>query len=218
METHVICLTPGQAASHRGGAKSDEELAAMRRREFANACKLLKVTQAEVLDYPDAGLDRLDFFDVVGVLTQRIREIRPQVVATLGTEGAVTAHPDHSMVALFTTMAFHWAGRSNRYVKQLDAGLKPHRAQKLYYATADFTIPDRQPVSLAPVTAIIQIGDVLETKIRAFAMHVSQRPLLPLFSDMLRRRGQIERFHLANAATPRVISIESDLFEGVTDD
>jgi LmbE family N-acetylglucosaminyl deacetylase len=190
----------------------------MRRREFANACKLLKVTQAEVLDYPDAGLDRLDFFDVVGVLTQRIREIRPQVVATLGTEGAVTAHPDHSMVALFTTMAFHWAGRSNRYVKQLDAGLKPHRAQKLYYATADFTIPDRQPVSLAPVTAIIQIGDVLETKIRAFAMHVSQRPLLPLFSDMLRRRGQIERFHLANAATPRVISIESDLFEGVTDD
>jgi LmbE family N-acetylglucosaminyl deacetylase len=218
IKTHVICLTPGQAATHRGGAKSGEELATMRRREFANACKLLKVTQAEVLDYPDAGLDRLNLFEVVGVLIRRIREIRPQVVATLGTEGAVTAHPDHSMASIFTTMAFHWAAHSNRYVEQLDAGLKAHRAQKLYYATADFTIPDRQPVSLAPATAIIQIGDVLETKIQAFATHISQRPLLPLFSDMLRRRGQIERFHLANAATPRLITIESDLFEHVVDE
>jgi LmbE family N-acetylglucosaminyl deacetylase len=217
IETYVVCLTPGQAATHRGDAKSDQELAAMRRQEFANACRLLKVTHAEVLDYPDSGLDRVNFFDVVGVLVRRIREIRPQVIATLGTEGGVTAHPDHSMASMFATMAYHWAARSNRYIEQLEGGLKPHRAQKLYYATTDFTIPDRQPVSLAPATAIIQIGDVLETKIQAFATHISQRPLLPLFSDMLRRRGQIERFHLANAITPRVIKLESDLFADVID-
>jgi LmbE family N-acetylglucosaminyl deacetylase len=37
-ETCVICLTPGQAATYRGGAHSDQELAAMRRKEFAAAC------------------------------------------------------------------------------------------------------------------------------------------------------------------------------------
>ena len=35
IETHVLCLTPGQAASHRGNSASNDELAAMRRREFA---------------------------------------------------------------------------------------------------------------------------------------------------------------------------------------
>ena len=48
VETHVVCMTPGQAATHRGGAKSDNELARMRRREFAAACKLLKVNGFKV--------------------------------------------------------------------------------------------------------------------------------------------------------------------------
>ena len=50
VETHVICLTPGQAATHRGGAKSNDELAQMRRKEFAAACKLLQVSSGTVLD------------------------------------------------------------------------------------------------------------------------------------------------------------------------
>ena len=44
VETHVICLTPGQAATHRGGARSDEELAAMRRQEFQASCRMLKIS------------------------------------------------------------------------------------------------------------------------------------------------------------------------------
>ena len=36
-ETTVICLTEGQAASHRGGASSSTQLAELRRSEFAAA-------------------------------------------------------------------------------------------------------------------------------------------------------------------------------------
>jgi LmbE family N-acetylglucosaminyl deacetylase len=218
IETYIVCLTDGQAATHRGGAKSGAELGEMRRAEFAAACRLLKVKRGEVLNYPDGALDHANFFEVVGDLVKRIREIRPQVIVTLGTEGAVTAHPDHSMAAIFATMAFHWAGRTNRYIEQLEAGLKPHRAQKLYYATADFNLPDRQPVSLAPATAIIDVGDILETKIQAFAAHVSQRPLLPFFENAIRKRGHFEKFHLAAAITPRLITVEKDLFDGVIDE
>jgi len=218
VETHLICLTPGQAATHRAGAQSDLELAAMRREELKRACGLLHITHHECLDYPDAGLDRVDFNAVVGDLVRRIRQIRPHVVITIGPEGAITAHPDHSMTSLFTTAAFQWAARSNRYTDQLERGLQPHRAHKLYYATALFTLPDRQPVSLAPVTTMIEIGEeLLEKKIAAFKTHASQAPLFPIFENATRKRGTHEAFHLAAAITPRYAEREDDLFAGIED-
>jgi hypothetical protein len=95
--------------------------------------------------------------------------------------------------------------------------LTPHRAQKLYYTTADFLLPDRQPIAPAPATAIIEVGDIVETKIKTFAAHVSQAPLLPLFQTHIRQRGNFERFHLAAAITPRLMTIETDLFTGVVE-
>jgi len=225
VETYVVCLTPGQAARNRGGAKSDAELSAMRREEFARACKLLMITHGEVLDFADAALDRADFLAVTGALVQRIREFRPQVVLTIGTEGAVTGHPDHTMAALFATAAYHWAGRTNRFTDQLavegkSGGLKPHYAQKLYYASALATVPELpQPVALAPVTTVIEIGGHLETKIRAFAAHTSQNPLLPRFEGTIRKRGNYEHFQLAASTTPRMTetAVETDLFAGVVE-
>lgn len=218
VETFVVCLTPGQAATHRGGAKDEAELVAMRRAEFARACAMLQVTRGEVLDYPDAGLDRQDFFAVTGELVRRIRDFRPQVVMTFGPEGAATAHPDHSMVSLFTTAAYHWAGRSNRFVEQLQQGLRPHRAQKLYYGTVLFTLPDRQPVSLPPVTTVIDIAPFFDTKVAAFAAHTSQNPLLPIFTEAVKKRGPYEYFHLAATTTPRYAEQETDLFVGVVEE
>src|SRR5438067_2366279 len=145
VETSVICLTPGQAATHRGGLTSDEDFSAARRKEFAASCALLKITQAEVLNYPDGKLYRQDLYQVVCDLALRIRQFRPNVLLTFGPEGGVTGHNDHSMASLFATMAFHWAGRNNRYPDQLTNGLRPHLTNKLYYATADFGLPDRQP-------------------------------------------------------------------------
>jgi LmbE family N-acetylglucosaminyl deacetylase len=219
VETHVLCLTPGQAASNRGGARSAEELADMRRAEFQASCRVLKIASGEVLDYPDAGLDRVDFHAAVGKLTERVRRIRPHVILTIGPEGAVTAHPDHSMVSLFTTLAYHWAGRSNRFPEQLQNGLTLHRVQKLYYSTTLFSLPDRQPVSPPPVTAIVEIGpEFLEEKIRAFKQHTSQSPLFPLFEGMARKRGTRELFHLAATTVPRQMQMETDLLEGVKED
>ena len=219
VETYVICLTPGQAATHRGDARSGQELGSLRRREFEASCRVLRVTRGEVLDHPDGGLEHLDFYCAVGQLVERIRNIRPHVIMTIGPEGAVTAHPDHSMVSLFATLAYHWAGRSNRFPEQLKDGLTPHRTQKLYYATTLFTLPDRQPVSPAPVTATIEIGpEFLEGKIRAFKQHSTQSPLFQLFETMVRKRGTKELFHLAATSAPQHMQMETDLFQGVKKD
>jgi LmbE family N-acetylglucosaminyl deacetylase len=215
VETSLICLTSGQAATNRGKARTDEELAGLRRAELADACRILRVGSVQVLDYPDGRLDQLDFHAVVGDLTRRVREIKPHVILTLGPEGAVTGHPDHSMAGIFATMAYHWAGRSDRYTDQLSDGLTPHRTQKLYYSTALFSLPDRQPVSSSPPTAVIDISDFLEVKINAFRAHTTQAPLLARFEAAMREHGHKEMFHLAATARPTTLELETDLFSGI---
>lgn len=215
VETCVLCLTPGQAATHRGGATNDEELSAVRRKEFAAACEILKVSKAVVLDYPDGQLHRQDLYKVVCDLTLHIRQFRPHVLMTFGPDGSVTGHTDHSMASIFATMAFHWAGRTNRYPDQLAGKITPHQTQKLYYSTVNFTLPDRQPVTLPPATAIIEIGDYIEAKIAAFKAHASQAPLWALFESHVRQRGRKEMFHLVARVTPGLIEQETDLLVGI---
>jgi len=218
VETFVVCLTPGQAASHRGNTRSEQELIARRREEFATSCRILGVAEGEVLDYRDAALDRTNFYEVASDLARRIRQIQPHVVATFGPEGALTAHADHSMASIFATAAYHWAGRSNRFTDQLTNGLRPYRPQKLYYTTASFTLPERQPVSLPPATTAIDISDYWQQKLNAFRAHTTQTPLFPIFEKNVSSSGCLELFHLAAAITPRQIELETDLLSGVTDE
>lgn len=215
VETSVVCLTPGQAASNRGGAKNDQELAAMRKKEFAAACEILGVQRGVVLDYPDGQLHRQDGRSIVGDLARHIREFRPQVLLTFGPDGGLTGHTDHSMASMFATLAFHWAGRDNRFPNQLSEGLAPHRIQKLYYATADFQLPGRSPVSMSPVTVTIDIGNYYETKIAAFRAHVTQAHLLPIFEKNVGTHGRQEMYHLAAGVNLGAAVQETDLFAGV---
>ncbi len=217
VETYVICLTPGQAASNRGIARSDEELAALRRAEFSASCRILHVKEAQILNYRDGGLSRADFYSVVGDLTRRVREIKPHLILTMGPEGAITGHPDHSMASIFATMAFHWAARKDRYPEQLGDALEPHQAQKLYYCTSSFILRDRPPVSPPPCTTTIDIGPFLEDKIRAFKAHTTQAPLMELFEKAMRRFGSQELFHLAAVNRPMNMEPETDLLSGISE-
>jgi LmbE family N-acetylglucosaminyl deacetylase len=220
VETSIICLTAGTAARNRGTARTDDELAALRRAEFTASCKLLNVSHSEVLDFPDSKLDRTDFYQVVGTLARRIREMRPHVVLTFGMDGGLTGHIDHAMAGMFATMAFEWAGRPDRYPEQIEQGLRPHRAQKLYYMTADFVLPDRQPIAPPTVTARIEIGkERFEKKGEAFHQHTTQAPLFERVRKNLGRRlGTLEMYHLVATRDPREAKVETDLFEGVVED
>jgi LmbE family N-acetylglucosaminyl deacetylase len=216
-ETSVICLTPGQAATNRGSAKNDRELAELRRAEFAASCEILRVSEPVVLNYPDGQLHRQELNRVVYELTLRIRKFRPQVLLTFGADGGFTGHSDHSMAGIFATLAFHWAGRANRYADQLENGLKPHRVQKLYHSTSEFVLPNRPPITFAPPTCVIEIGEHLETKISAFKAHKTQAPLFSLFEENMRKRERREMFHLAASVNPGPPPAETDLFEGIKD-
>lgn len=221
VETSVVCLTAGTAARNRGTARTNEELAEMRRAEFAASCKVLNVAHGEVLDYPDSKLDRTDLYQVADDLVLRIRKLRPHVILAFGPDGGLTGHIDHAMAGVFATMAFQWAGRSDRYPQQVEQGLKPHRAQKLYYLTADFLLEDRQPIAPPTVTARIEIGkERFEKKHLAFRQHITQKPLFERVRKNLGQRleGTVEMYHLAATCVPREAKLETDLFEGVIEE
>jgi hypothetical protein len=124
------------------------------------------------------------------------------------------------MAGIFATLAFEWAGRPDRYPEQLEAGLAPHRTQKLYYHTADFSLPDRQPISQPTITATIAIGDArFEIKAKAFQQHTTQAPLFAKVRQNLGESlGGVEMFHLAATASSRKAKAETDLFEDVAEE
>lgn len=147
----LVCATRGEA-----GEISDPSLATpdrlgeVRERELSCACRTLGVDVLHLLDYRDSGmagapenrhpraLVMADPDRVVGEIVAHIRRERPDVVVTFDETGGY-GHPDHIAVHRHTKAAYAAAADPARYPEQVQAGLKPHQAQKLYYTA----IPQR---------------------------------------------------------------------------
>lgn len=211
IESYVVCLTDGQAATHRGDAPNGDALGKMRRDEFSASCKVLGVTHHELMDYQDGQLEFINFPVAAGRLVERIRRYKPDVLITFGGDGGQNTHPDHMMVSMLTTAAFHWSGQAKRY---RDAGA-PHNTQRLYYVTANFHLPDRPPAVPMPWTVILDIRTVRERKSEAFRQHLSQAPLMEKTKQLFARYGAEEFYALVATAEPQAARLTTDLFEGL---
>jgi LmbE family N-acetylglucosaminyl deacetylase len=142
---HLACATRGEA----GDVDPDllegyDSLAELRTRELRCAARHLGLAGLHFLDYVDSGmegspenehpasLNQAPSEEVAEKLTRLIRLIRPQVVLTHDPSGGYF-HPDHIKVHQATVEAFHSAGDAGRFPEQLEQGLVPFQAQKLYY-------------------------------------------------------------------------------------
>ena len=219
VETSVVCLTEGRAASNRGHARNADELARLRRQEFAAALRTLNVTHGEVLSYPDGDLARQDFAYVAATLVERIRRFRPHVVLTFGGDGNVNLHPDHTMVSCFATAAFHWAGRANFAPEQMGIGLRPYRPQKLYYGAAPFLAyadaEEARKIALMPASLVLAVGDLKAKKLEAFMQHTTQADLLAKVKVVFEETGGEEKYLLAATRGMPSSPMETDMFAGV---
>jgi LmbE family N-acetylglucosaminyl deacetylase len=212
VETYVVCLTDGQAATNRGDAATGQALGDMRREEFRRSCEVLGVSHHELMDYHDARLEFVEFPVAAGQLVKRIRRFKPDVVVTFGGDGGQNTHADHMMASMLTTAAFHWAWQTKRYP---EAG-EPHKAKKLYYVTANFHIPDRPPAMTMPWTVTLDIRSVRERKTEAFRQHVSQAPLMEKTREFFAKYGAEEFYALVAAEEPHAARQSTDLFEGLS--
>lgn len=212
VETSILCLTDGQAATHRGNARSGEELGAMRQREFALSCEVLGAKHHELWGYGDAQLEQHSLNELGGRLVERMRQIRPHVVLTFGAEGALNSHPDHTTVSAATTAAFHWAGNPKRFP---GVGGEPWRPERLFYLTTDFFLPGRLAPLPAPWTCVLDIRAVRDRKRRAFQQHASQAPLMETARLVFDEHGEEERYTLAYTREPQAAALTTDLFAGI---
>lgn len=219
VETTVICLTEGAAGSFRGEGVSDEELAQLRRHEFDAAAKLLCLTHAEVLSYPDGKLEQQNFYELTGVLVKKIRRYRPQIVLTFGGDGGVNLHRDHTITSLAATAAFHWAGRAQFF---RDAGT-PYAPQKLYYASTPwvsvYNSNEGTNVAVVPYSLILELGARWKArKIEAFKQHATQHGVLERVRDFIDTHMNDERYLLVATRDPRPLTEDEALFAGVIED
>jgi LmbE family N-acetylglucosaminyl deacetylase len=212
IETYVVCLTDGQAATNRGDAASGEALGAIRREEFRRSCEVLGVTQCELLDYQDGRMQFVDLPIAAGRLVERIRRFKPDVVMTFGGDGGLNTHADHMMASILTTAAFHWASQEKRY---LEAG-SPHKAKRLYYLTSNIAIPDRPPPMMMPWTVTLDIRSVRDRKTEAFRQHVSQAPLMERTKGFFAKHGAEEFYALVADVESHAARQSTDLFEGLS--
>ena len=211
VETYVVCLTDGQAATHRGTASSGQELGEMRRAEFAASCKILGVIHQELLDCQDGRLEFVDFSRTAGRLVERMRRFKPDVVLTFGSEGTLNGHADHIIVSMLTTAAFHWSGRPKRYP---DLAV-PFQPRRLFTQTSNFFLPDRQAPLLSPWTVVLDVRSVKERKAEAFRAHTSQAPLVEKTKQLFEEHGDQEFYTLLATETPQQASLSNDLFDGL---
>jgi LmbE family N-acetylglucosaminyl deacetylase len=209
IETYVVCLTDGQAAKHRGNATSGQELGAIRRAEFAASCKVLGVTDHEMLNFQDGQLEFAEFSPAAGQLVARMRRFQPDVVITFGTDGGSNTHPDHTMASTLTSAAFHWAGRAKRY-SELAPIFQPRR---LFHATTHFFLPERQAPLPAPWTVRLDIRSVQARKAQAFREHSSQGPLIESTRELFEQYGNEELYTLMASEGIQPARPMVDLFE-----
>jgi LmbE family N-acetylglucosaminyl deacetylase len=141
----LVCATRGEA-----GEISDPKLATperlgeVREGELRCACGALGIDDLFLLGYRDSGmagtpenlepsaLAVADFDEAVGKIAAHIRRERPDVVVTFDETGGY-GHPDHIAVHYHAKAAFAAAADPEAYPEQIEGGLQPHQAQKLYY-------------------------------------------------------------------------------------
>jgi LmbE family N-acetylglucosaminyl deacetylase len=210
-QVSVLCLTDGQAATHRGSAQSGAELGRMRREEFARSCEILGAQHHELLTYADGQLENHTLHELGGIVLERMRRFRPHVVLTFGGEGALNNHPDHTAVSAAATAAFHWSGNAKRF-PEIET---PWRPQRLFYLTYNFFLPDRPAPLVAPWTTVLDIRSVAARKFEAFKAHTSQAPLIESARPAWEEHGNEERYVLAYANRPQPAAQGTDIFDGV---
>lgn len=206
---YVVCMTDGQAATHRGNSADSSDLGAMRRDEFDRSCAVLGVARHELLDYQDGQLEFANLSVAAGLIVQRIRTFQPQIVLTFGMDGSLNVHPDHMTVSAITSAAFHWAARAKRYPEQ---NLPPWEPDRLYHQSTNFTLPDREPQLPVPWSVQLDIESVRHIKEAAFREHTSQLPVMAKVQPFWDRLGHEEFYTLAAARNPQQMTLTDSLF------
>jgi LmbE family N-acetylglucosaminyl deacetylase len=194
-QIHVLALTRGEFGQ-RYKLSGDERrpLSEIRSAELSAACCALGVEAPRFLDLPDGQVARANFPSVVARLVALIRELRPQVVISLGPDG-VYGHPDHVAAYRLVVAAVGAAGGGARFPQE-ELG-RPHTVERLLFTAFpqgmfrpqyDLMLtsalasevrlidPRRLGTPSEEVAVDVDVRAVADLKLAALACHATQFP------------------------------------------
>jgi N-acetylglucosamine malate deacetylase 2 len=211
----VIIATSGQAGRAAGLASTPEELGRVREDEARAAASFLGVSAVYFLGYFDGKLDQADETEVEEKVARLIRLEKPDVVVTFGPEGAGNEHRDHQRISRIATAAAAAAADPDVFTDQIQTGLAPHLVRKFYYMSGRETPWRKMSKPFMPITTIIDISDLVDTKLEAFKLHRSQQEWTERLKEWISANQNAEAYHRASSVAGELPEIESDLFAGL---
>ncbi|MBB4687085.1 mycothiol conjugate amidase Mca [Amycolatopsis jiangsuensis] len=215
-------------------AEVRQDLPAVRRREMAEAARILGVRQ-QFLGHVDSGLSeslpdgcfaRLPLHDAVEPLLELMREFRPQVVVTYDETGGYP-HPDHIRTHEITRAAFEAVDNGGPRKLYYLATLSRAWFQAMHDATIAAgqeslmgpVLEELPPVDRLTVTTRIRCEQHFATRDHALHAHATQSdPAHPFFAhsrELERSAWPWEEYHLARTTLPAPAGLEEDLFAGL---
>jgi LmbE family N-acetylglucosaminyl deacetylase len=238
VRTVLVTCTNGELGDAPGGVKPGEPghtpdaVAAMRRSELDESCRVLGVDHLERLGYHDSGMMgwpsndapdafwRADADAASGRLAVLLERYRPQVVVTYDEHGFY-GHPDHIQAHRITVAAIRTTGIPEKlYYPAIPASALPRLAAALAdngveppddLADGVLTTPDDQ------IGAVVDCSAVAGRKYDSLAAHASQAENIfflglgrELFSELFREEAFVRAQDRTGAPVP-----ESDLFAGL---
>ena len=199
IRTVVVTCTNGEFGDAPGQVKPGEEghdeqaVAQLRLAELRQSCKILGVSDLELLGYHDSGMpdwdykDRPDAFcniplDVVsGRIERLIQQYQPQVVISYDPDG-MYQHPDHVHASRAAAAAVAAAGTPAKFY---ETAMRGSTWRKVWDALRELgaDIPERQftpeeqkkiAADELRITTSVDIRPVLDRKREALMAHASQ--------------------------------------------
>ena len=191
-EVTEVIATDGSRGSFDPG--ENVSLAATRQREARNAADIIGKHEVVFLGYPDGFLDDVPKNELRGVFMEHIRRVKPDLLLTFDPAARFEFHPDHRRVAFAAHEAVSFAAMPGYYPEHRTRGLLPHMTPLRYFFGRNQDIAE----------TAVDIGDTLDTKIKAIMAHASQvRTMMQDFSAIIDATGEGKAFaHLANPDNP----------------
>lgn len=235
-DVYVLCATRGEAGQiNDASLATSETLPSVRADELRASCAALGIHSPIFLDYRDGTLETVDLPEAVGRIVRVMREVRPDVVITLGADG-VYGHPDHVALHKLITPAFRSAGGGSRFPdEEFGPSHQPRRLFWVAYPRGHFRPvwerllstdladgvrkldPDDLGVSGDEMHAEIDVREFVSAKLAAMRAHRTQLagddPLSIFPPGILQPLLDVERFTLAIGDRPG--HKLTDLFEGI---
>jgi LmbE family N-acetylglucosaminyl deacetylase len=182
-EFYYLVCTDGS----KGSADPDmppEKLVPLRREEQRAAARRLGVKDVFFLGYADGELTRSR--ELLGDVVRHIRRLKPYAVFTHDPEAIIIGdsfvnHSDHRTAGMVAIDAVYPAARDRwNFPEHIEEGLEPHNVKEIYIWGSE------------RANFIVDITDVVDTKIEALLEHKTQFGDRPEFLDFVRERWRGE--------------------------